>query len=583
MDHVRVDRRDGVARRHARRSRTPQRDDRARWSTRSSTTFDALEADESVGAVVITGEPPAFCSGADVAALGALSRRTRPRTAPLRHVDLRRIPARAPVAVADRRRGQRSRGRRGHEPRARVRRAHRRRVGPLRHPVPAASVCIPAAATRGCSTERSARRPRPRWCCSARASTARGPRRSASRGRAIPTTSSSTGRSSSRPARPRFPASSSAAAGDPPRGAWQADFDAAVATEVSARPGHSVRDGSDPKARRSVTAKASASDRRDEARVARRSCHSSTRDRVADVVLVHALDLQEAHRGALVAQPELLRDPPARAGCGARSRLRAGAAAASRTRSGISSTTPSGTYPLPAERLVDPVADVAHLERTALHAAEAHLAREPAVDEEQPEAVGGVEMALAVPRRRSGRGTPRGRATGSALPGSGSGSHRSSQSRQRTRTSRHASQSSARSGRSNTRAPTSSVMSRWLADRVEGRGILEAGKVAGVVAGDDGADRAAQHLGAPRLRQRAREPHCGGLERRAERRRRRAPRSRRAARRRARRPGATTTNTQSASPFSSSGTPMAAASTHRRVRDHDASRPRPDRAACPRA
>jgi enoyl-CoA hydratase len=36
-------------------------------------TFDALEADGSVGAVVITGEPPAFCSGADVAALGSLS------------------------------------------------------------------------------------------------------------------------------------------------------------------------------------------------------------------------------------------------------------------------------------------------------------------------------------------------------------------------------------------------------------------------------------------------------------------------------------------------------------------------------
>jgi enoyl-CoA hydratase len=36
-------------------------------------TFDALEADENTGAVVITGEPPAFCSGADVAALGSLS------------------------------------------------------------------------------------------------------------------------------------------------------------------------------------------------------------------------------------------------------------------------------------------------------------------------------------------------------------------------------------------------------------------------------------------------------------------------------------------------------------------------------
>jgi enoyl-CoA hydratase len=36
-------------------------------------TFDALESDAEVGAVVITGEPPAFCSGADVAALGSLS------------------------------------------------------------------------------------------------------------------------------------------------------------------------------------------------------------------------------------------------------------------------------------------------------------------------------------------------------------------------------------------------------------------------------------------------------------------------------------------------------------------------------
>jgi enoyl-CoA hydratase len=31
--------------------------------------FDALEADESVGAVVVTGEPPAFCAGADLSHL----------------------------------------------------------------------------------------------------------------------------------------------------------------------------------------------------------------------------------------------------------------------------------------------------------------------------------------------------------------------------------------------------------------------------------------------------------------------------------------------------------------------------------
>ncbi len=38
------------------------------------TTFDALEADDQTHAVVITGEAPAFCSGADVSSLGALAR-----------------------------------------------------------------------------------------------------------------------------------------------------------------------------------------------------------------------------------------------------------------------------------------------------------------------------------------------------------------------------------------------------------------------------------------------------------------------------------------------------------------------------
>src|SRR6266480_4655108 len=37
-------------------------------------TFDALESDGSTAAVVVTGEAPAFCSGADVSSLGALSR-----------------------------------------------------------------------------------------------------------------------------------------------------------------------------------------------------------------------------------------------------------------------------------------------------------------------------------------------------------------------------------------------------------------------------------------------------------------------------------------------------------------------------
>jgi enoyl-CoA hydratase len=72
MQHVRVDRRERVA--------VVTLVDRERRNAMTATmvaeiveTFDALEADESVGAVVITGEPPAFCSGADVAALGSLS------------------------------------------------------------------------------------------------------------------------------------------------------------------------------------------------------------------------------------------------------------------------------------------------------------------------------------------------------------------------------------------------------------------------------------------------------------------------------------------------------------------------------
>jgi enoyl-CoA hydratase len=72
MEHVRVEHRDRVAvvtlvdveRRNAMT---------ATMVTEIVETFDALEADETVGAVVITGAAPAFCSGADIAALGSLS------------------------------------------------------------------------------------------------------------------------------------------------------------------------------------------------------------------------------------------------------------------------------------------------------------------------------------------------------------------------------------------------------------------------------------------------------------------------------------------------------------------------------
>src|SRR3546814_11684021 len=39
-----------------------------------SAALDAIEADASVGAVVVTGEPPAFCAGADLSHLGSSQR-----------------------------------------------------------------------------------------------------------------------------------------------------------------------------------------------------------------------------------------------------------------------------------------------------------------------------------------------------------------------------------------------------------------------------------------------------------------------------------------------------------------------------
>ena len=72
MEHVKVERRDGVA--------LVTLVDRERRNAMTATmvaeivdTFDELESDGTVGAVVLTGEAPAFCSGADVAALGSLS------------------------------------------------------------------------------------------------------------------------------------------------------------------------------------------------------------------------------------------------------------------------------------------------------------------------------------------------------------------------------------------------------------------------------------------------------------------------------------------------------------------------------
>jgi len=72
MEHVKVERHEGVALvtlidRERRNAMT------AKMVAEIVESLDELESDVSVGAVVLTGEAPAFCSGADVAALGSLS------------------------------------------------------------------------------------------------------------------------------------------------------------------------------------------------------------------------------------------------------------------------------------------------------------------------------------------------------------------------------------------------------------------------------------------------------------------------------------------------------------------------------
>ena len=65
--------------------------------------MDAIEADEAIGAIVVTGAPPAFCAGANLGNLAEADGQPR-------H-DLRGLPAHRPQPAADARRGQRRRGR----------------------------------------------------------------------------------------------------------------------------------------------------------------------------------------------------------------------------------------------------------------------------------------------------------------------------------------------------------------------------------------------------------------------------------------------------------------------------------------
>ena len=152
--------------------------------------IDELEADDGVGAVVVTGAPPAFCAGADLSQLGA---------SPTRRAAARSTRASCGSArshAAHHRRGQRRRRRRRHEPGAGVRRARSRRrrarfdtrfLRP-RHP-PRRRPHLDDAPHRRAAGDRR------RWCCSARCSTAPRPSASASCGAASTTTTCSTPRS----------------------------------------------------------------------------------------------------------------------------------------------------------------------------------------------------------------------------------------------------------------------------------------------------------------------------------------------------------------------------------------------------
>ena len=162
--------------------------------------MDAFEADESVGAVVVTGTPPAFCAGANLGNL-ATADGVEPRQR------LRGVPAHRPQPAADARRRQRRRRRRRDEPGPRLRRAARRPAGPVRHPVPAdrhpprrrAHVDVPA--------HRRAAGDDGRRACSARCSTAPRPSGSGSSTAASTTTPCSTRPTRWRPGRRRRRAS----------------------------------------------------------------------------------------------------------------------------------------------------------------------------------------------------------------------------------------------------------------------------------------------------------------------------------------------------------------------------------------
>src|SRR4051812_26279350 len=122
--------------------------------------FDEFElAGSGVAAVVVTGTPPAFCAGADLGHLGANADDDGQGVRMIYEGFLRvaRSPLPTIAAVNGAAVGAASTWR---WPAT----CASRRGGPSSSRGSSSSASIPAAATRGCSSGRSATKPPPRWC-----------------------------------------------------------------------------------------------------------------------------------------------------------------------------------------------------------------------------------------------------------------------------------------------------------------------------------------------------------------------------------------------------------------------------------
>ena len=191
-------------------------------------------SERDVGAVVLTGEPPAFCSGADVSSLGALAAsdaddRERGTVVSIYEGFLRVLRSPLPTVAAVN--GPAVGAGMNLALACDVRLAGASARFDARF---LRSACTPAAGTRGCSNAPSARRPPPRSCCSASRSTGARAVEIGLAWRCHPDDELlAAARDARGAARPRSrrrcrPRPSRRSAQVP----WQPDFDAALATEV---------------------------------------------------------------------------------------------------------------------------------------------------------------------------------------------------------------------------------------------------------------------------------------------------------------------------------------------------------------